>query len=101
MTDATKDQWNTHDFKVKMVDWSAVRGSKLAYTCRRCGRMFSHFAIVTAQNGGPWATDGEGRVLDRLVSNRWVAEECPGQFKSKDDEDRKQLSSRSVPELAS
>jgi hypothetical protein len=101
MTNAIKDQWNTHDFKVKMVDWSAVRGSRLAYTCRRCGRMFSEFAIATAHNRGAWAIDGEGRVLDRLVSNKWLLEECPRLFKPKDDEDRKQLASRSVPERAS
>jgi hypothetical protein len=101
VTDMTIDQWNTHDFKVKMIDWSAVRGSRLAYTCRRCGRMFSHFAIVTAQNRGAWAIDGEGRVLDRLVSNRWLSEECPRLFKGEDDQDRKQLSNRSFPEPAS
>ena len=33
--------WEAHDFGVKMLDWSAARGSRLAYTGRRCGRKFS------------------------------------------------------------
>lgn len=82
-------QWNTHDFKVKMLDWSAARGSRLAYTCRRCGRKFSHFTILGRES---WAIDGEGRALDSVVSNRWLSEECPRLFNAKDDEDRKQLS---------
>lgn len=82
-------QWNTHDFKVKMLDWSAARGSRLAYTCRRCGRKFSHFTILGRE---AWAIDGEGRALDSVVSNRWLSEECPRLFNAKDDEDRKQLS---------
>lgn len=81
--------WATHDFAVKMLDWSAARGSRLAYTCRRCGRRFCDF---TAESRVGWAVDGEGRTLERTVSDRWLSEECPRLFSVKDDEDRKRLS---------
>jgi hypothetical protein len=81
--------WATHDFTVKMLDWSASRGSRLAYSCRRCGRKFCLFSLVSSD---PWAIDGEGRSLDSLISNRWLAERCPRSFSARDDEDRKQLS---------
>ncbi len=79
----------THDFAVKMLDWSAARGSKLAYRCRRCGRRFHHFSAASRDM---WAVDGEGRALERMISSRWLAEECPRSFSASDDEDRKQLS---------
>jgi hypothetical protein len=81
--------WATHDFTVKMLDWSAARGSRLAYTCRRCGRRFCHFSLLSRDS---WAIDREGRSLDTVVTNRWLTEECPRLFNVKDDEDRKQLS---------
>jgi hypothetical protein len=81
--------WGTHDFSVKMLDWSAGRGSRLAYTCRRCGREFCLFSAVSRD---PWAIGGEGRPLDSMISSRWLAEECPRSFNARDDEDRKQLS---------
>jgi hypothetical protein len=81
--------WATHDFTVKMLDWSAARGSRLAYSCRRCGREFCLFSLVSRD---AWAIDGEGRQLDSMISNRWLAEACPRSFSSRDDEDRKQLS---------
>jgi hypothetical protein len=81
--------WGTHDFTVKMLDWSAARGSRLAYSCRRCGRKFSFFSLVSRDAR---AMDGEGRQLDSIISNRWLAEECPRSSSPKDDEDRKQLS---------
>jgi hypothetical protein len=81
--------WGSHDFKVKMLDWSAPRGSRLAYTCRRCGRMFCQFSILSRD---AWAIDGQGRALENTVSNRWLSEECPRLFNGKDDEDRKQVS---------
>jgi hypothetical protein len=84
--------WATHDFTVKMLDWSAGRGSRLAYTCRRCGRRFCRFSL----NRESWAIDGEARSLDNLVSNRWLAEQCPRTFSAKDEEDRKQLSKSAV-----
>jgi hypothetical protein len=33
--------WATNDFRVKMLDWIPARGSRLAHTCRRCGRSFT------------------------------------------------------------
>jgi hypothetical protein len=84
--------WGTHDFLVKMLDWSAVRGSRLAYTCRRCGRGFCRFSL----SRDLWAIDGDGHSLDNLVSNRWFSEQCPRSFLAKDDEDRKQLSKSAV-----
>ncbi|HLK87539.1 MAG TPA: hypothetical protein VKT27_13620 [Candidatus Binataceae bacterium] len=82
-------KWATHDFAVKMLDWSAARGSRLAYSCRRCGRMFCLFSLVSRD---AWAIDGKGRPLDSLISNRWLAEACPRSFSANDDEDRKRLS---------
>jgi hypothetical protein len=81
--------WSTHDFTVKMLDWSATRGSRLAYSCRRCGRKFCLFSLVSRD---AWAIDGEGRPLEGMVSNRWLAEQCPRSFSASDEEDRKQLS---------
>jgi hypothetical protein len=83
------NSWKSHDFTVKMLDWSAARGSRLLSRCRRCGRNFHHFS---AANQGIWAVDEAGRTLERIVSDRWLAEECPRLFSLKDDEDRKRLS---------
>ncbi len=83
-----EDQWTTHDFKVKMLDWSAARGSRLAYMCRRCGRGFSRFSMLSH---GVWAIDSEGRALESAVSNQWLAEVCPGVIRENDDKDRKRL----------
>jgi hypothetical protein len=83
------NNWETHDFAVKMLDWSATRGSRLTYTCRRCGRKFCHFSNVSRE---VWAVDGEGRALEGTVSNRWLSEGCPRLFSLKDDEDRTRLS---------
>jgi hypothetical protein len=80
--------WTTHDFKVKMLDWSAARGSRLAYTCRFCGRVFCSFTI---NNHGVWATDGVGRALESAVSDRWLSEKCPRIFNAGDDDDRKRV----------
>lgn len=89
MDGKTKRAWDTHDFKVKMLDWSAARGSRLAYTCRHCGRRFCHFTILSQ---GAWAVDDDGRALDNTVSDRWLAEHCPRLLNITDDGDRKRLS---------
>jgi hypothetical protein len=86
---AAVNSWQTHDFAVKMLAWSAARGSTLGYKCRRCGRNFQQF---TALSRGIWAVDAEGRALESIVSDRWLADECPRLFSAKDDEDRKRLS---------
>ena len=85
MQNTAESPWQTHDFKVKMLDWSAVRGSRLAYSCRRCGRRFCRFSV---QSAGTWAVDGEGRALEHTVSARWFAEDCPRVTNGKDDQDR-------------
>jgi len=84
----TKDTWDTHDFKVKMLDWSAARGSRLAHTCRRCGRGFCGYTIL---GHGIWAIDVEGRALENSVSNQWLLEACPRVTSDNDDRDRKRL----------
>ncbi|HUY19961.1 MAG TPA: hypothetical protein VMV15_12115 [Candidatus Binataceae bacterium] len=83
-----ENRWDSHDFKVKMLDWSAARGSRLAHTCRRCGRGFSRFTVLSH---GVWAIDGEGRALESTVSNQWLSEACPRASTENDDEDRKRL----------
>ena len=86
---AAVNNWGIHDFAVKMLAWSAVRGSTLEYRCRRCGRSFHQF---TATSRDIWAVDGEGRALEGIVSDRWLSAECPRLFGVTDDEDRKRLS---------
>jgi hypothetical protein len=83
-----EDQWNTHDFKVKMLDWSVARGSRLAHTCRRCGRAFCRFTLLTY---GVWAIDGDGHALEDAVTNQWLSEACPRVSNENDDRDRKRL----------
>lgn len=83
-----EDQWGSHDFKVKMLDWSAARGSRLAHMCRRCGRGFSRFTVLSH---GVWAIDSEGRALENSVSSQWLAEACPRVANESDDKDRKRL----------
>lgn len=81
--------WGTHDFAVKMLDWSAARGSRLSYRCRRCGRNFQHFSSASRN---VWAVDEQGRTLEAVVSDRWLSEACPRMFSLKDDEERRRLS---------
>jgi len=80
--------WDTHDFAVKMLDWSAARGSRLAYKCRRCGRRFCQF---TLHDQRIWAVDGENRALDNMVSDHWLSEQCPRLFRPADEDDRRRL----------
>ena len=86
---AAARNWDTHDFAVKMLAWSAARGSTLEYRCRRCGR---NFHLFTATSRDIWAVDGEGRALEGIVSDRWLWAECPRLVSVTDDEDRKRLS---------
>lgn len=80
--------WETHDFQVKMLDWSAARGSRLAFTCRNCRRKFCNFTVLSQ---GAWAADADGRALDDAVSIRWLAEKCPRLPSVGDDRDRERL----------
>lgn len=82
------NNWATHDFAVKMLDWSAARGSRLAYRCRRCGRNFQHFSLASRN---VWAVDDQRRPLEDIVSNRWLSEACPRISGVRDDEDRRRL----------
>jgi hypothetical protein len=84
----TGNIWDTHDFSVKMLDWSATRGSRLAYTSRNCGRTFCHYTILSQK---AWAVDGMGRALEQKVSDRWLSECCPRWSSAQDDEDRARL----------
>lgn len=81
-----KTSWQTHNFKVKMLDWSADRGSRLAYLCRLCGRRFCMFA---KQGGKIWAVDGDGHAIGVAANERWLSEACPPLFKAGDENDRK------------
>ena len=63
--------WATHNFTVKMLDWSAVRGSRLIYRCRRCGRNFCNFSAASRDM---WAINGEGRALEGGVSDLWLSD---------------------------
>ena len=83
-----QNPWNTHDFKVKMLDWSAVRGSRLSYTCRRCGRGFCNFTVA---GNDTWAIDSDGHSLEHAVSARWLSEACPRALSENDNKDRKRL----------
>jgi hypothetical protein len=65
-----RSSWGTHDFKVKMLDWSAFHGSRLGYTCRRCGRKFCHFTVLKQ---GTWAVDGESRATRALLMTKTVS----------------------------
>jgi hypothetical protein len=86
--EAWNRNWETHDFRVKMLDWSAARGSRLAHTCRRCGRGFTRF---TALAHGVCAIDGQGRNLEASVSDRWLSEACPHTVNAQDEQDRNLL----------
>ena len=83
------NNWGTHDFMVKSLDWNATRGSRLAYRCRRCGR---NFCLFSGASRDRWAVDAEGRALEGIISTRWLGEECPRLFTTQDNEDRKRLS---------
>ncbi len=81
--------WETHEFKVKTLEGSTsgAGGSRLAFTCRGCGRRFSQ----TPSNRRTWAVDDNGRALEDAVTERWLAEECGHRPLAADDTDRKRL----------
>src|SRR5260370_39888108 len=55
--------WRTHDWKVRTIESiSPGGGSRLAFTCRSCGRIFNQTTI----NSRSWAVDtGGGPLLDK------------------------------------
>lgn len=69
--------WDTHDFSVKMLDWSAAHGSRLAYTCRRCGRRFCQFTLYDQRI---WAVDDSHRAVENKLNESWLSEPCPRLF---------------------
>ncbi len=80
--------WKTHDWKVRTIESiSAGGGSRLAFTCRRCGRAFNQ----TTLNRRTWAVDGAGVALADEVTDRWLAEKCEHHPAKTDDADRGKL----------
>ncbi len=83
-----KSPWESHDWKVKTIEsLAAGGGSRLAFRCRSCGRVFGH---MTASHR-TWAVNQEGLTLTDEITSRWLAERCPGQSCESDDDDRSHL----------
>jgi hypothetical protein len=82
------EPWRTHDWKVRTVESIAAGGgSRLAFTCRSCGRIFNQTTI----NSRTWAVDAGGVALAESVTTRWLAESCLRRPPDGDVEDRKQF----------
>ncbi len=76
----------THDWKVRTIESIAPGGgSRLAFTCRSCGRIFNQTTI----NSRTWAVDAGGVALADVVTGRWLAESCLRRPADGDDDDRK------------
>jgi hypothetical protein len=91
---AKNENWQSHDFAVKMLAWSASSGSTLEYRCRRCERKFRQFSA----RRDIWAVNGEGRALETIVSDKWLSDVCPHPIDPNDDRDRKRLSKAVAPD---
>ena len=77
--------WNSHDWKVKTLEsLTAGGGSRLGFTCRSCGRKFSH----TTANHRTWAVDNQGVALEDNISSGWISARCPGRSEESDESDR-------------
>src|SRR5271157_3332506 len=84
-TTQNKTPWESHDWKVKTLESVSLGGgSKLAYTCRACERRFTH----TTGNNRAWATTNAGIALSDEVTERWLAQSCPGRPGKGDNKDR-------------
>ena len=60
MRDQDLTPWRTHDWKVRTIESIAPGGgSRLAFTCRSCGRIFNQTTI----NSRTWAVDTGGTAL--------------------------------------
>jgi len=80
--------WRTHDWKVRTIESIAPGGgSRLAFTCRSCGRIFNQTTI----NSRTWAVDTGGVALSDNVTTRWLAETCLRKPADGDEDDRKQF----------
>jgi hypothetical protein len=93
MRDEGLTPWRTHDWKVRTIESIAPGGgSRLAFTCRSCGRIFNQTTI----NSRTWAVDGGGTALTDTVTNRWLAESCLRRPADGDEVDRKQFKNTST-----
>ncbi len=60
MREESLPPWRTHDWKVRTIESIAPGGgSRLAFTCRSCGRIFNQTTI----NSRTWAVDAGGVAL--------------------------------------
>jgi hypothetical protein len=86
--------WKTHDWKVRTIE-SIIPGggSRLAFTCRGCGRAFNQ----TTLNRRTWAVDSAGVALADEVTERWLDEKCERRPTKTDDADRGKLKHSPAP----
>ena len=93
MRDQDLTPWRTHDWKVRTIESIAPGGgSRLAFTCRSCGRIFNQTTI----NSRTWAVDTGGTALSDNVTTRWLAESCARRPGDSDEDDRKQFKNSST-----
>jgi hypothetical protein len=86
MREESLPPWRTHDWKVRTIESIAPGGgSRLAFTCRSCGRIFNQTTI----NSRTWAVDEGGTALSDNVTNLWLAESCLRKPSDGDVDDRK------------
>ena len=86
MREESLPPWRTHDWKVRTIESIAPGGgSRLAFTCRSCGRIFNQTTI----NSRTWAVDEGGVALNDTVTSRWLAESCTRKPSDADVDDRK------------
>src|SRR5260370_38554902 len=73
MRDEGLTPWRTHDWKVRTIESIAPGGgSRLAFPCRGCGRIFNQTTI----HSRTWAVDTGGVALTDSVANRWTRGGC-------------------------
>ena len=95
MREESLPPWRTHDWKVRTIESIAPGGgSRLAFTCRSCGRIFNQTTI----NSRTWAVDAGGVALSDTVTNRWLAESCTRKPSDGDEDDRKLFKNGPAPQ---
>src|SRR5260370_38655325 len=93
MRDEGLTPWRTHDWKVRTIESIAPGGgSRLAFTCRSCGRIFNQTTI----NSRTWAVDAVGVALSDNVTTRWLAGSFLRKPADADENDRKQFKNGSA-----